>query len=213
MSEITPPGAHRRYHSPLRAERAVQTRARILAAAADEFANRGLAGSTLAGIAAAADVSVERVRAEGGKSALLLAAFEQTFGGEEGRHPLSERPEFIAARAAPDDVFLAGFLDAVRRSNERGAALWRVFTAAARTDPETRAAYDDLVERRRADFRTLVAALDERTMVAPGIDRERLGAGLGHLLSIEGYEGEDGWTPEEYVDWLRDLIGRMLRTN
>jgi AcrR family transcriptional regulator len=208
--------APRPYHSPLRAERATQTRARILDAAADEFASRGVAGSTLARIAAAAEVSVERVRAEGGKSALLLAAFERRFGGEDGRHPLAERREFLAARDASDDVFLDAFLEAVRRSNARGAALWRVFAAAAHTEPEVREVYDGLIARRRVDFRTLVDAFDERGMVASGADRDRLASGLAHLLSIEGYEQlviVDGWDPDAYVAWLRDVIHRLLHAD
>lgn len=73
--------ATRPYRSTLRQEHAEQTRRRILEAAAEVFSSRGYASASLADIAAAAGVSVESVKVHGPKRALLLAAFELTFGG------------------------------------------------------------------------------------------------------------------------------------
>jgi len=65
----------RRYHAPVRQEQAAQTRQRIAAAAAAEFAEHGWSGTTVAAIAARAQVTPQAVHlAVGGKAALLVRA-------------------------------------------------------------------------------------------------------------------------------------------
>ena len=72
------------YVSPLREAQAAQTRARILDAAVELFGANGYAGTSLAKIAQAVGVSVETVKQNGPKSALLLASFDRAFSGAEG---------------------------------------------------------------------------------------------------------------------------------
>ena len=57
---------------------------RILAAAAELFADAGYARTTLAKIAAAAGVSAETVQGQGPKAALLIAAIEYAAFGVAG---------------------------------------------------------------------------------------------------------------------------------
>src|SRR6478609_11234554 len=123
----------RPYRSTLRQEHAQQTRRRILEAAADVFSARGYASASLADIAAAAGVSVESVKVHGPKRALLLAAFELSFGGEAGESSITQRPE-IAAIAALDDPerMLAELIPFIAAANARTSGLWATFTAAAR---------------------------------------------------------------------------------
>nr|BFF18256.1 hypothetical protein GCM10025730_17770 [Promicromonospora thailandica] len=74
----------RGYRSDLRRRQAAETRARIVAAAAELFGELGYAGTTLARIAERAQVSVETVQKAGPKAALMRAAVEvSSFGVEE----------------------------------------------------------------------------------------------------------------------------------
>jgi AcrR family transcriptional regulator len=74
-SRVNPP--RRRYHSPLRADQAEQTRRRICDAAFRLFAERGYAGTTIAAVAEAAGVSPETIYVSlGGKRGLLEGAIE-----------------------------------------------------------------------------------------------------------------------------------------
>ena len=82
----------RRYHAPVRQEQAAQTRQRIAAAAAAEFAEHGWSGTTVAAIAARAQVTPQAVHlAVGGKAALLVRAVEVTVAGATDDEPLADR--------------------------------------------------------------------------------------------------------------------------
>ena len=68
----------RRYRSPLRQERAADTRRRIAAAALDLFAEHGFGGTTVTAIAERAGVSAQTVYATfGSKGELLRALLDQ----------------------------------------------------------------------------------------------------------------------------------------
>ena len=112
------------YVSPLREAQAAETRRRVLDSAARVFATGGYAGTSMTRIAADAGVSVETVKQNGSKPALLLAAFSQAFSGVEDETPLHRRPALDAIRARPDDEFLAGWLEFVADANRRVAGLW-----------------------------------------------------------------------------------------
>lgn len=73
-----PRAAQRSYRSPLRDERATDTRQRIVAATRDLFAARGFAGTTMASIAEEAGVSQPTVYAVfGSKGAIMRALLTQ----------------------------------------------------------------------------------------------------------------------------------------
>ena len=78
--------ARRKYHSPLRADQAEQTRRRVLEAAFDLFADRGYAGTTIAAVAERAGVSPETIYLSvGGKRGLLEGVIETAIAGRRGR--------------------------------------------------------------------------------------------------------------------------------
>ena len=208
--------ATRPYRSTLRQEHAEQTRRRILAAAAAVFSSRGYASASLADIATSAGVSVESVKVHGPKRALLLAAFELTFGGESS---LAERPE-VAAIAALDDAdrMLAELIPFIAAANARTAGLWSTFTAAARDDDTVAAVLAELLERRHADYGLMVGLLAERGIAeVAALDdtgRRELADALSFVMSPEGYQqlvGESGWSFEHYTRWLSGTV-RLLVT-
>src|SRR4051794_13637742 len=76
----------RAYRSELRQRQARETKLRVVAVAADLFAELGYARTTLAKIAEAAGVSVETVQAQGSKAALMIASVEFAAFGVTGDH-------------------------------------------------------------------------------------------------------------------------------
>jgi AcrR family transcriptional regulator len=209
--------ATRAYNSTLRAEQAASTRQRILDAAAVCFARSGYAGTSLADIAGEAGVSVETVKLNGPKRSLLLSAFEQAFSGSEGRESIADRDIGREIRAvADDDAFLAGYVHFIAEANRRTSGLWASFLSAASSDPLVRESLDDLLARRRADFRAAVSELDRRGMIDAGISddrRQEYADAMSFLVSPESHEqlvAQSGWTMEHYEAWLRDTIRRVV---
>ena len=71
----------------------------------------------------------------------------------------------------------------------------------------------DLLERRRDEYRLIVAAFDERGLIAGGSDRAELAAILSFLASPEGYRQlvtESGLSPDQYRQWLARAIRQMI---
>jgi AcrR family transcriptional regulator len=210
----------RPYRSTLRQEHARQTRRRILEAAAAVFSARGYASASLADIAASAGVSVESVKVHGPKRALLLAAFELTFGGEAGESSLTERPEIAAIAALDDpDRMLAELVPFIAAANARTSGLWATFTAAARDDAEVGAVLAGLLERRHADYAALVELLAERGAPSLGrldaAGRRELADALSFVMSPEGHQqlvGESGWSVERYTAWLLGAVRTLVAT-
>jgi len=204
----------RTYASPLRTAQAEQTRERVLRAAAAQFAAHGYAGTSLGSIAAQAGVAVGTVKLTGAKHELLLAAFELVFSGRESRDPImSERSAQELVEATPTDQLPELVAAVAAELNARAATLWTAVTAAANTDDAVRQAVDDLLERRRADFRLIVAAFDDRGLVADGADRAELAAILSFLASPEGYRQlvhESGLSPDRYKQWLARAIRQVV---
>ncbi|MGW1427855.1 TetR/AcrR family transcriptional regulator [Streptomyces sp. NPDC002431] len=207
-------GAERRgYRSALRAEQAEATRRRVLAAAADRFAEHGYGRTKLTGIAEDAGVSVETVKGYGPKRALLLAAFEQTFAGAEGSVPLLEREPFTAIEHLEGEAYLAAGIELIAAANARSARLWRAFLAAADTEADVRAVLDELLDRRRTDIGEAVARLRARGLVDESVGEEATAA-LPFVLSPEGYEQlvlHAGLTEQQYRDCLVRLVAAVLR--
>src|SRR4051812_38483679 len=96
-------GVKRRYESPRRREQAAATRSEILAAAQRLFAAGGYAATTMAAIAAEADVSVKTVYlAYETKSGVLRALWHLMLRGERDELPVGEQEWFRTVVAEPD---------------------------------------------------------------------------------------------------------------
>jgi len=203
----------RTYRSPKREAKAAETRARIVEAAAECFTANGYAGTTMQAIAERAGVSVETVYANGPKRLLLVAAFETTFAGDEGRQPLGDRPEAREILELPDrDALIDDGVRFVAAANARTSGLWRAFRSAANSDPEVQEVMDDLVARRTIDFANNVAALAGLGPVA-STDHDRLATAMTFLLSMEGYElmvELGGWSIEEYAEWVSTAVRKLV---
>ena len=127
----------RAYRSELRRRHAEETRQRVVAAAAQLFAELGYARTTFAKIAAAADVSPETVQTHGPKAALMIAAVEYTAFGVTGDHnvlDLELGQRFVAIINRDEAVdFIVAEQTAV---HQRSAPVTQALIGAAAVDPE-----------------------------------------------------------------------------
>lgn len=204
----------RPYRSTLREEQAAQTRQRILTSAAECFADRGYAGTSLADIAKGAGVSVESVKLSGPKRDLLLAAFEQSFVGAEGRRSVAETDVGRAMTSIRDsEAFLDAVVGFVADANERTSRIWAAFVGAAVSEPVVAESLAGLLERRRADLTMTVELFADRGMLQSTRPHDELAAALSFLLSPESYEqlvAQSGWSKQQYVAWLADATRRIV---
>ncbi|TFV95414.1 TetR/AcrR family transcriptional regulator [Leifsonia flava] len=204
----------RSYVSTLRTEQAATTRRRILEAAAACFTENGYSGTSLADIAARAGVSPETVKNNGPKRELLLGAFEQAFAGTEGPAPVVDSDPAQEILAITDaDAFLTATAAFVAAANARTSVLWIEFLAAANADALVAAALDDLLARRRADYRGVVEQLIERGIASGSQDRDAAAATLSFLWSPESHQQlvlQGGWAMERYEVWLADAAQSQL---
>lgn len=204
----------RTYESPLRSAQAADTRARILTAAAKLFAESGFAGTSLAEIAKEAGVSLETVKLNGPKRALLIAAFDQAFAGAEGTGPVHTRPLGELLMEAPDaESLLRGYIDFLSAANVRASVLWLTFQTAAMADPVIHEALDTVQTQRRSDFDRSIALFRERGMLRSTRDPGDLAAALSFLVSPSSYLElvvGSGWSFEQYKEWLTEAVHRLI---
>ncbi len=197
----------RTYVSPVRATRARQTRARIVAAAAALFAERGYLGTTIDAVAEVAGVGRKTVfESVGGKVSLLKEAYDVAIVGDDQPVPLSERPVITALATEPDPrKMLAGYAALVCEVNSRIVGLYRALEAAAETDPEARGLYERLLAQRRQAMDAPAAKLATDGTLRPGLTS----AECADLLWLHNdpslYDKlvrRMGWSPERFQLWL-----------
>src|SRR3954452_10586621 len=102
VDDVKASGA-RRYDSSRRRARAGASRLAVLSAARDRFVTQGYTATTVAQIAADADVSVETVyKAFSNKAHLLKAVFDVAVAGDDHPVPIVERDAIQEVIAEPD---------------------------------------------------------------------------------------------------------------
>jgi len=93
----------RTYDASRRRELAAQSRARVLETAQRHFTERGYAATTIAAVAADADVSVQSITKNfKNKPGLVRALFDNALVGDDDPAPLADRSWIAAIHAEPD---------------------------------------------------------------------------------------------------------------
>jgi AcrR family transcriptional regulator len=182
-------------------------------AAAVLFSRQGYPATTMKAIAEEAGVSVQSVHLAGSKAALLIAAFERSFAGDEGSHSLTERPAMAEIMSRPEvsDV-LTGWLDYVADANERTAAISRAMTVAAEIDPLAAEAVADLDARRRRDLGLAAGWAVQRGLLAPS-GAEAATDELNYLVGPETYDflvRRSAWSDAQYRAWLEQCMHSLI---
>ena len=204
----------RPYQSRLRAQRAEQTRARILDAARDLFLANGYVRPTTAAIATHAGVSEAMLFAAfGTKAGVVEALIGRAVSGDQAPTALRDRPSW-AGLAAEHDARAA-----VSRFAEMSAAIqqrtWRLIEltrAASDADEAMARLLAQGAANRRADCRDFV----EHAIAAalrPDLTPAEAADVLWLYSSADVYRllvGTAAWTHERYAAWLADTLARAL---
>jgi AcrR family transcriptional regulator len=204
----------RDYDSPLRNAQTADTRRRIIAAATAEFTQRGFAETSVARIAAAAQVSRETVyHTLGNKQAVLKACWDVAVVGDDAPVPVAERAEYQAMLAEPDPTSAAktfGQLSAALVS--RIGPLLRVVADAAH-EPELAGLLAQTRDERLKGTRVLLAKLSG---VDPGTPR--FAQAVDVVYALESPElallltEQRGWSVTTYGEWLGEQVAAQVRS-
>lgn len=203
-----PVSTSRPYRSSLREERALETRLRIRKSARGLFAAKGLAETTINEIAEGAGVAPQTVYSvfgtKGGIVAAILEDLQET-AGESTR---------IAEIVSEEDSHrqLRLFVSWIRAFFEQGAPVIRMVLT-AQNDPDVAAVADRGDQGRRDGTTRLAAMWASRGDLRDGIEHEDAAQRLWLLTSAEQYilaTDKLGWNPDEYEQWLGDLLAQEL---
>ena len=199
---------------PTRAERARQTRRRMLDSARVLFVGDGYAATTMDHIAQHAGVAVQTLyytfRTKG---QLLCEVVEVTAAGEEDAPPVRQRAwvqEMLTATSGQRVLALA-----VEHGADifvRAAPLWPA-VAAATGDPYVARYWRDVAADRRAGQARMVARLDELGALRQGLDAHRATDIVVVLFGHDVFRSlvrEAGWSVAEYKNWLLTTLAQQL---
>ena len=206
----------RRYDSPVRRERARQTRRAMVEAAHESFLRVGYASTTLAAVAAAAGVSVDTVYSVlGRKRGLLSAVMDVNVGGDDEPVAVLDREGPQRMRAEPDQRRqLALFATGMAGELERMRPLDDVLRSAAAADPEVAAARHEQNDvQRHAAMTAVVGWIRARGELRPGLDQAAAADLVWTFTSPEVHHmllEVRGWTRAQYESWLEDTLVRAL---
>ena len=206
----------RPYHSPKRAQAALERRRRIRAAAEQLFMRAGYEPTTMLSIAAEAGVAEKTLYlAYPSKAALLSEIIRVGVRGGEGDQPLTRRApwtEMLAAASVPEVVARFGAGGAALMS--RAARVLWLGEANAASDDQLQQARDRAHVNIRTDMREFAAALAERGVLQPGLDVQQAAAILFAICANETIflrlTDECGWTTDQYAELIEQVVRGLL---
>jgi AcrR family transcriptional regulator len=197
-----------------------ETRRKLLAAAADEFASSGYRAATVARIAERADVAVQTLyHSWGSKQALLRGVLELAVTGDETmtldgsglpRALLTSLDE-STLRDEPA-ALLRHLVHEFRILAERASPVWRTYRDAAGIDPAVAADWRGLMELRRRSFEQVITAAPPgiwaRQLDVDGVVDTAWVIASPHthelLVALAGY------TYDQYESWVYDTIAAVV---
>ncbi len=193
-----------------RQEYAAATRAAIIQAARELFAQQGFFATKVEDIAARARVAPATVYTSvGGKHALLAVLMEQ-LASWQPREQTFER----IARAPTSHEVLAALAQGTRSTREEWADVQRVITETAPHDQAARTVHAERVKRYRSALDAVVERL--ATLEGPTFDRDRAAAILWFYFGPSSYlplHDDFGWSYEEAETWLLAQCEHALNLN
>jgi AcrR family transcriptional regulator len=183
----------------------------ILEAAQRLFERQGYSGTSMAAIAAEAQVAVKTVYlAFETKRGVLLALWHLLLRGDEEPIPVGERSWFREVVEEPDPARQLR-LNArnSRIVKERAGALMEILRNAAPADPELGALWNRIQAEFYDNQRSIVEVLERKNALKAGLDVSRATDilwALNHPSLYRLLVGDRGWTPERYEEWLADAF-------
>lgn len=200
---------------PSRAERARQTRRRMIGSARELFIAQGYAATTMAQIAAGAGVAVQTVYYTfKTKGRLLTEIVEVTAAGDDDPVPVSQRAwvrEMLTASSSQRVLALG--VEHGTAIYERVAALWPAVFAAAAADPDVDDYWHGVTANRRSGQREMVTRVAELGALRTGLNVERATDLVVVLVGHDVYRGlvqQAHWPAPVYKAWLFTTLTQQL---
>jgi AcrR family transcriptional regulator len=198
-----------------RAERAAQTRRRIVEAATALFDSRGYAATTMEAIAEHADVAVETVYSRfRTKANLLEAILEPAIVGVTDGRDLFDLPEIAEIRQCADQRAQIRMLAHFSRGIlQRTAVAHRILRSAAASDPSAAELQRRDAKRRGAGQHTYIEILLANGALRDGLTADDAAATYSALSNPNTYallSGERGWSADKFERWLGDSLTLLL---
>jgi AcrR family transcriptional regulator len=208
----------RRYDNSRRLAQVGATRLRVIEAAKRLFTEHGYPATTIEAIAEAADTPLPTLyRLFGSKRALLAAVLDTSFGGDDRPIAFGDRPAARAALAAPDAAAMVNaFARMARELMDRSSAIQHVLATAAQVDPEAAELLAEIRRQRYTGQSRIVAALDARGALDPGLDTAEAADIVYAVMSPDVHwilTVERGWPADRYERWIARSLGALLRTS
>ncbi len=209
------PVKRRPYDASLRKAQSAETKQRIVDAGRALMLERGYRATTIAAVAAQAEVNVDTVYAlVGRKPTLLRELIEQAISGTNRPVVAEERAPIKAIMAEPDPVVkLTLYAKAIRETHARLAPLLLALRDASSTEPEAHAVWQEISDRRAANMRKLIGEIRATGRLRVGLSVNDAADTVWVTNSPEVYvmlTGERGWSPSRYERWLAESWQRLL---
>ncbi len=198
----------RRYESPLRARRADETRASLIAAATELFTTQGWARTGMRQVATTAGVAVETLYSHfSSKRKLLDAVVDQAVVGDDAPIAVAERPEFAAIGTGSRTSRIAAATSLLTDVHRRTAPFAKLIREAATSDEEVAEVLRATRRRQRIDVQGALGLILGRLPTEEELDATwAIVSPEVFLLLVE----ESGWSLDRYERWMTDTLGRLL---
>ncbi|GAB2979542.1 TetR/AcrR family transcriptional regulator [Saccharothrix stipae] len=200
-----------------RAQKAQETRRRILEAALALFVRDGYGATNLQDIADGAGVAVQTIYfVFGNKRTLLKELVDVTIAGDDQPVATMDRPwytEALAAETAQD--VLRAYVSGTTSVLARVAPIGKVLEAAAASDPEVAALWPHDVDPRLVVQRNVAEVLVGKPGAKDGVSAEEAADVLYGLLSPELYLlfARRGWPRDRWERWVGETLRAQLCTD
>jgi AcrR family transcriptional regulator len=211
MTSVKP---RRRYDSARRAEQARQTRNAIIDTARQLFLRDGFAGTTIAAIAAEAQVSVETIyKAFGGKPGLVRAICNAALAGE-GTVPAEARSDQLQLHEPDPRKIIRGWGELTVEVAPRISPIILLLRSAAAADPEMAGLLAEADAARLSRMTANASNLAAAGHLRPDITVEQAGEVMWTYSSPDLYELlviKRGWPPGRYGVFIAEaMIAALL---
>lgn len=197
-----------------RADRAAQTRLRMVRAAYELFTERGYQATTMGDIADRAGVAVQTLHFTFGTKAVLLQnTYDYAVIGEHEQLPPDQQPwydEFLASARLEDALEV--LVDNVGAVLARTAPL-DDFVRSAAHEPSAARIRSHAEMMRRQAWTAMIEHLARRFPLNDDVDTQCAVDILMLLMSPTSYQtfvGEYGWTPSQWRRWCASAITAQL---
>ncbi|SEU43697.1 TetR/AcrR family transcriptional regulator [Nonomuraea wenchangensis] len=198
-----------------RAQKARETRRRMLAAALELFVQDGYGATNLQDVAARAGVAVQTIYfVFGNKRALLKELVDVTIAGDDEPVATMDRPWYVEALAAGTaQDLLRAYVTGATSVLERVAPIGKMLDGAVASDPEVAALWPHGVNPRHVVQQRAAKALVGKPGARPETPVEEAADLLYGLLSPELYllfVRERGWPRERWERWTLQTLHAQL---